>query len=61
MEELIEVMAVSVNSCTENTGKNTGKYVSNQNLLSNYKNTLFHRDSSENKAYYTYNSILILK
>lgn len=28
MEELIEVMAVSVNSCTENTGK----YVSNQNL-----------------------------
>jgi len=48
MEELIEIMAVSVNSCTENTGK----YVSYQNLC-NYKNTLFHGHNSENEAYYT--------
>lgn len=51
MEELglIEMMAVSVNSHTEYTGKNSEKYVYNQNVYNNKHSV----SQTENEAYYT--------
>ncbi len=51
MEELglIEIIAVSVNSCTEYTGNNSGKYVYNQNVCNNKQSV----SQTGNEAYYT--------